>query len=37
VSLTLLELLALVPAALLGIGGALLGDRLGRWIRKGDR
>jgi hypothetical protein len=30
----LVELLALVPACLAGIGGALLGDRIGLWIKK---
>jgi hypothetical protein len=29
----LLDLLAMVPAALAGIGGALLGDRIGLWIK----
>jgi hypothetical protein len=28
------ELLAFVPACLAGIGGALLGDRIGLWIKK---
>jgi hypothetical protein len=30
----LVELLALVPAVLAGIGGALLGDKVGLWIKK---
>jgi hypothetical protein len=28
------ELLAFIPAVLAGIGGALLGDRIGLWIKK---
>lgn len=30
----LADLLAMVPAVLAGIGGALLGDRIGLWIKK---
>jgi hypothetical protein len=30
----LVELLAFVPACLAGIGGALLGDKIGIWIKK---
>jgi hypothetical protein len=30
----LVDLLAMVPAVLGGIGGALLGDRIGLWIKK---
>jgi hypothetical protein len=30
----LVDLLALVPAVLAGIGGALLGDRVGGWFKK---
>jgi hypothetical protein len=30
----LVDLLALVPACLAGIGGALLGDKLGLWIKE---
>ena len=30
----LFDLLAMVPAVLAGIGGALLGDRIGLWIKK---
>jgi hypothetical protein len=29
----LVDLLALVPAVLAGIGGALLGDKVGLWIK----
>ena len=31
----LVDLLALVPAVLAGIGGALLGDKVGAWFKKG--
>jgi hypothetical protein len=29
----LVDLLAMVPACLAGIGGALLGDKIGLWIK----
>lgn len=31
--MTLVELILFVPAALAGIGGVLLGDRAGLWIK----
>ena len=30
----LVDLIALIPACLAGIGGALLGDKVGLWIEK---
>jgi ABC-type uncharacterized transport system permease subunit len=30
----LVDLLALLPAVLAGIGGALLGDKVGAWFKK---
>ena len=30
----LVDMLALVPAVLAGIGGALLGDKVGAWFKK---
>jgi hypothetical protein len=30
----LVNLIAMVPAVLAGIGGALLGDKIGLWIKK---
>jgi hypothetical protein len=30
----LVDLLALLPAVLAGIGGAFLGDKVGLWIKK---
>jgi hypothetical protein len=30
----LVDLLAIIPAVLAGIGGALLGDKVGVWIKK---
>jgi hypothetical protein len=30
----LVDLLMLVPAFLAGIGGALLGDKLGAWVKR---
>jgi hypothetical protein len=30
----LVDLLAMIPAFLAGVGGALLGDRIGLWIKK---
>jgi hypothetical protein len=30
----LVDLLALIPACLAGIGGAFLGDRIGLWLKK---
>jgi hypothetical protein len=30
----LVDLLALLPAALAGIGGAFLGDKVGAWFKK---
>ena len=30
----LVDMLALVPAVLAGIGGALLGDKVGLWLKK---
>jgi hypothetical protein len=30
----LVDLLAMIPACLAGIGGALLGDKIGVWFKK---
>jgi hypothetical protein len=30
----LVDLLAMIPACLAGIGGALLGDKIGVWVKK---
>ena len=30
----LVELIAMIPACLAGIGGALLGDKIGIWIKR---
>jgi len=30
----LVDLLAMIPACLAGIGGAFLGDRIGLWFKK---